>query len=116
MDVEELCYFVEVLMLLPIFDDLEGGEHIKSCESCREPVLQDCHSQWQELLGSSLKHQTETATTQQHVLHPNSHGSLNVPSPAYRNSRKTTLLSLFLGFSLQPGRTSVLKRHSALQR
>lgn len=63
MDVEELCYFIEVLVLLPVFDDLEEGEQIKSCTSCKEPVLQDCHSQCQELLGSSLKHQTETATT-----------------------------------------------------
>lgn len=32
-DVEELCYFIEVLVLLPVFDDLEEGEHMKSCTS-----------------------------------------------------------------------------------
>ena len=27
-DVEELCYFVEIVVLLPVFDDLkEGGRH-----------------------------------------------------------------------------------------
>lgn len=74
-DVEELCYFIEVLVLLPVFDDLEEGEHMKSCTSHKEPGLQDCHRQCQERLGS-LKHQTETATTRQHFLHPNSHGRL----------------------------------------
>lgn len=62
-DVEEFCYFIEVLVLLPVFDDLEEGEHIKSCKSHKEPVLQDCHSQCQQLFGASLKHQTDTATT-----------------------------------------------------
>lgn len=57
-DVEKLCYFIEIIVLLPIFDDLKGrkNELEPTCTMKRQRCKAvHSHQQWDELLRTCVK-------------------------------------------------------------